>query len=444
MNHYILLPKSDTFDLGINITDDINTFKVFNQNNMAKNLYHRSMPYLYFAKVKLLDNSKINKIQNDVLMTESLEILSIGHISELDLWSDDNFCEYVVQHYRGSIIYVVNRTDRVCMFAVKKDGMNLKYIDIQWPELCMAAVEENGMALQYVIKKTEDICMKAIEQSSCAIRFVNDPTDKMKMRAVEKDGYTIRFIKDQTEELCVAAIKNWPGAYSYFTIKTPLILEAAIEKCGSYISMTNFPTEQMILIAMKTCPYVLIIKEIRQLLTNEGFLKCVKINWQCLEFIDSQTYEMCEEAVKQNGFAYRHIKSNEHKKLLWCLALKILEEKYKLHNEFVELYKQYLKNKQEELTIEFQLNYFFSSFLLEDLKKIVKQHAEIYDEIYYKMCDYKFYIIKDFLEKYGINYSDEESYDLSVRYNEMNHEHYNLIRAFGIQSIKRYFGNAKW
>jgi hypothetical protein len=53
---------------------------------------------------------------------------------------------------------------RICLEAVKQDGLALQYVKNQTPEICLEAVKQDGLALKFVENKTPEICLEAVKQ----------------------------------------------------------------------------------------------------------------------------------------------------------------------------------------------------------------------------------------------------------------------------------------
>lgn len=64
-------------------------------------------------------------------------------------------CLLVVKHH-GSILEFIhekNKTDKVCLAAVKQNGIVLKHVKNQTFEICLAAAKQNKEALKYIKDK---------------------------------------------------------------------------------------------------------------------------------------------------------------------------------------------------------------------------------------------------------------------------------------------------
>lgn len=390
-----------------------------------KYMFKKRSPYMFFSQIKLFENAKITKIDDGVFTTNDLEIQEIKHIKDFELWENENFCEYMIKTYKCSIVYVKCHTQKIHLLAVSVCGLNLKYIDDQDDELCLRAVTKNGMALQHVKNKTDKIKIAAITNNSYAIQFIDNPTREMCIIAVKKCGYVLKFIKNQnqTEEICICAIENHSMAFDSVVNKTVSIIETTIKKFGGYINIAEVITIDLIISAVKTAPWIIQYKRVIPLITDELLSQLIDINYKCFNHMDekSQTIEMCEKMMHINPLTYAHIKSTIIKKQLQDLFIQIMSEKYKLYYNFAKIYVEYLDSKLKLINRE-TMTFLFTTFSISDLKIIIKQRNKIYD----LFVDF---ITFDVITKYGIKYESENSYNMSLSYNELRHEHYTLLNS---------------
>lgn len=435
MVFYILLESKKKQQNNVIETYDVNKFTVLDKTNIHLNLYKQNRtPYMYFSHVNLLSSSTRNTLSNGIFTTNSLEIIEIKHIRELELWNDDKFCEYVVQTYLGGLRYVKAKPNKILNLALRKDGNNLKYIEDQTLELIIEGVSQNGMALQYARYKSPEIYFKALEGTIYAYNFIENPSFEMKIYVVKKSKYGLQLIKDQTPEICNAAVESWPESAMYINEPSEELLKKKLEVDGICIYYIHNPTKEMILISLKNCPFILNQKTFLKTFGQALFLSCqskdflretVRTNGKCLKYIDDQTFEICEEAIKNTCFAYQFIKSLEYKQRLRQLAYDTCRNKYMKYNNYIEIFKPYLKDNKESSSVEC-VKYLFSYFSVEDLRLILSQNNEIYRTIQDKFLDYQYEEIKDFLEKFGVCYRDQLSYSSCATY-ELKPEHQKLL-----------------
>ena len=122
------------------------------------------------------------------------------------------------------------QTHKLCMIAVKKNGLTLKYVQNQNPVICMAAVQQNGYALQFVKSQTPEICLAAVQEI----------------------GLALKYVKYQTPEICMAAILNRPMSFEFVESKTYDICKFAYTidiETARFMPNTNKP------IQMDDCEY---------------------------------------------------------------------------------------------------------------------------------------------------------------------------------------------
>jgi hypothetical protein len=162
------------------------------------------------------------------------------------------------------------RTESLCMTAVKKDPLELKYVPDKNRnrEMCMIAVKEQARMLYYVPRKHKDYAMcyaaivesknrysdsleevpednmtsdqydflvkKALEYDGAALKYVpeNKKTDELCKIAVKDNGLALKYVPEnkKTDELCKIAVKNDISAIKYVpeTMKNDLIAEYKI------------------------------------------------------------------------------------------------------------------------------------------------------------------------------------------------------------------------
>ncbi|NBX75348.1 MAG: hypothetical protein EBQ92_02250, partial [Proteobacteria bacterium] len=103
----------------------------------------------------------------------------------------------------GFALYYVNSV----MVSVMVD--NSKYFNReQYEKVCMVAVKQNGMALSLVKNQNEEICKEACRQNGYALEYVNFQTPEICRIAVEQNTNVI--------VLCHNAVHNSDGSYSLY------------------------------------------------------------------------------------------------------------------------------------------------------------------------------------------------------------------------------------
>ena len=112
----------------------------------------------------------------------------------------------------GKFMYIKNKTEELCKYKVKKDGLELQYVkpELMTDEICKLAVKQNGYALRYVHKQTDEICKLAVKQNGFAVKYVHNLTEEICKLAVRKNGYVLQFIPQDmfNEEICKLAFQS--------------------------------------------------------------------------------------------------------------------------------------------------------------------------------------------------------------------------------------------
>lgn len=130
-------------------------------------------------------------------------------------------CIEVVSEWGEMLKFVVNPTDKIRLAAVSNDFRALKYIIKPSLEICKEAFKNDimGDSLYYIAKenRTEEICLEAIRAHAHAISHIDDPTEEMCRLAIQEDYFTIVFVNKPSFELCEFAIQQDPRAISYIT-----------------------------------------------------------------------------------------------------------------------------------------------------------------------------------------------------------------------------------
>lgn len=137
----------------------------------------------------------------------------------------------------GSYVMNVNQTRKVCLAAVRQNGLNLRFIRVQTEEICLEAINENPEALMYVSYQTEKLIKNAVSRRGSTIRFVDsffflqDPEGPLLyLTAVKQDGLALEFVpsKYKTPKLCLEAVRQNGLALAFVAQQTPLICKEAV------------------------------------------------------------------------------------------------------------------------------------------------------------------------------------------------------------------------
>ena len=89
------------------------------------------------------------------------------------MFADDEYddCESVIiDMYQ----HVINKTDELNLFLVKRYGSILEHIENKTEELCYEAIATCPSALEYIENQTPHMCFTAIKKDPCAIKYVRE------------------------------------------------------------------------------------------------------------------------------------------------------------------------------------------------------------------------------------------------------------------------------
>lgn len=125
---------------------------------------------------------------------------------------------------------VIDQTEELCLFAVRRNGYVLQYVKEQNESICLEAVKQDGYALQYVKEQTESICLEAVKQNGEALAFVKNQTPHICLEAVKQDAFVLVLVENQTENICWTAVKQNPQSLKFVKNQTPEICLEAIKQ----------------------------------------------------------------------------------------------------------------------------------------------------------------------------------------------------------------------
>ena len=200
----------------------------------------------------------------------------------------------------------------LCIQAVSDDGVNLQNVfvpqnvvtsQLLTPELykkiCLAAVRENGLVLSLVHDKTPDICLAAVRQQAMAIKFIPKESDNqlfnrsasMYLLAVEQNGLLLQYVEIPTsgctelyEEICIAAVKQNGSALMY-------VFPQYLESVSVYTKIC--------LIAVRQNGFALQYVDTKYVDTKVD-----------TKYVDNYI-TICKTAVTQNGLSLPYVKLSE-------------------------------------------------------------------------------------------------------------------------------------
>lgn len=106
----------------------------------------------------------------------------------------------MVEHGRLKDVPVTERTEKLCLEAVKHTGLALEFVIDQTDEICLEAVKQNWMALKLVRNQTDEICKVAIHNNSRALLYVKNKTVDLCLQAILQDAYTLKYVPPSIKE----------------------------------------------------------------------------------------------------------------------------------------------------------------------------------------------------------------------------------------------------
>jgi len=192
------------------------------------------------------------------------------------------------------------QTDRICLAAVRADGLVLRHVKKQTPEICMAAVRQNTQAFLEARQHTEELCLAACSQNGYFLgqsrvrtpavclaaarnsgRLLYGPeyqTPEICLAAVTMAGISLQDVIEQTPEICTAAVRQNPEAIYYVKEQTPELCRLAIAGDPLTIADVCEQTPELCL----------------QAVTADGFALREIPEWR-------RSYEVCLAAVRSEG-----------------------------------------------------------------------------------------------------------------------------------------------
>jgi len=201
--------------------------------------------------------------------------------------------------------------------AVKQTPDAIKFIKKQTRDMSLIAVEHNGLLLEHVINQTEEICLAAIKQNSDAFKFVKIQTELVCVVAVRSNGMNMFHVNlpNTAKDLAINKIKgtwndvlhkNW-GVLNKIKEQTHHAITDVVHTHGNKVGITNSQTLQICFEAVKQNGLALqyVAREFR---TPEVCQIAVEQNEMALKYSSHQTNDMCTKAVKKNGITLQWVK----------------------------------------------------------------------------------------------------------------------------------------
>lgn len=154
--------------------------------------------------------------------------------------------EEAVKKEPHALQYALKPSWELCVEVVSKCPGAIRHIRPQnmAPEILYAAVCKNGLLLTYMLNQsirwshiweteTERICLAAVRQNGLALQFVKHKTLKICEAAVEQNGWALRYVPQQTYDLVRRAYMQNPGISELVDPRFRNLLEYAVSNTGS-------------------------------------------------------------------------------------------------------------------------------------------------------------------------------------------------------------------
>ena len=299
------------------------------------------------------------------------------------------------------------------------NGTNKYYIDSDYEEsITEDDIRKNGMLLKNVLNKTEELCLIAVKQNGDAIIYIKNPTEDIFLAAVKQKGVVLKYIKpdNQTDKICMAALHQNALALKYIKYQTKEMIKTAIMKNPVAVTMINKPSKdlyyELVNLNIYTFKY-LDIKYIDHEFVNSVWEKYVKKDGLELQFCTIQTEKICEIAIDQNPNAVQYINKDIFTKLTITHLYKIALMK----DPMVIKYIKNPTNQQIKFAIEnngMAIKY-INNPTYDECKIAIKQNKHAINVINNKFFKYVLYDIayikaKNEFEECSICYSDERHF----------------------------------
>lgn len=227
-------------------------------------------------------------------------------------------CQIAINNNINAIYYIKKLSNKIYLYALKKDGLILKIISKPTTEMIFTALRQNSHALQFVKDQTKEMILMAAKKSPFSVSFIKNPTldlyyeliemnlktykfmnnklftsefiNKSAMIHVKKDGMLLEQFPEQTFELCTIAITQNPYAIQYIKLTDLKQIEQletlAVEKNGMVLEHVTSISTNILEIAIKTA------------------------NGASLQYINKseQTYDLCKLALSYDKNNLKYIK----------------------------------------------------------------------------------------------------------------------------------------
>ncbi len=232
--------------------------------------------------------------------------------SKRDRWAaDDEYFECiaeVIDIYQ----HVINKTDELNLFVVKRCGSVLKHIENQTEELCNIAIDNDCNAIEYVKVQTFSQCKKALESNGNLLSYIKDPTEELCLIAINNARLHLFNIKVElrTDAVCLAIVSRKGDELAHMDNKTHELCLAAVKHDGTALShvYAEDQTYDICLAAVKQNGFALQFVNIEK--TDELCYEAIATRPTALEYIENQTPHMCLTAIKKDPYTINYVRED--------------------------------------------------------------------------------------------------------------------------------------
>jgi hypothetical protein len=290
---------------------------------------------------KYASNSNISFF--DLATTGDLNFKDNNHIRRITI--ENGASVNKISHYYTATAFTMGEMVKVSDFSLddyehkmellKQNGTLLRFMKIQDYGMCTIAVSQNGLALQYVNlnHRDHDLYVCAVKQNPYALEFVDHQTDEICEIAIDNhipdighfynnkfnNKSVLKFINNKTYELCGRAVKKDGCEIRY----VPQPDYNSKSECTRYTRLEIAAVRQngLSIYYIENPSYIVQMEAVRQ----NGFalrhitpyvqhydvcLEAVKQNGLALPFVLNQTTELCQAAINNNKQATQYMKQH--------------------------------------------------------------------------------------------------------------------------------------
>jgi hypothetical protein len=272
----------------------------------------------------------------------------------------EEMCIDVVKQKGMLLSYVKNKTYDICYEAVKNDGDSIIFVPHQYQSYDMCCEALKTFTDPQIIKSMnyfdEDLAIIAVKRNTYSIKYINDQyiTEDLCIIAVKSSGHILELIDNKTYDICLHAIiqdikscefapldillqiidlnKNMFDTYSYeylidmsYKLKikcynhifNDCILDEYFKVIDNGLELKNvaYQSFNMCLSAvMQNGLYLQYIRSDNEWMNDYKkmdiiYKYAIKQNPFALQYINNQSYELCEKAFEQNNLTLLLIKN---------------------------------------------------------------------------------------------------------------------------------------